>query len=96
MQVYFPIRFIDVPASPPHDPTTSYRVSTGREHWGDGHFAEVEKIQMVYRGRVSGRRSPSFPIGSADWAAVNGALEQLRRGEGARARGQMSTGSMED
>jgi hypothetical protein len=60
-KIFFPSRSTMVEASPPHPGNTMYKVSKGIEHWGDT-SCEVIKIQMVYDGKVSGRRSPSFPI----------------------------------
>ena len=66
MKVFYPLRFEDVPASGPHEVGTQYRVAFGLEHWGEGEAEYVYKVQMVYGGQGSGRRSPSFPEGSDD------------------------------
>ena len=78
MKIYYPLAefFRDVEASPPHPPNTVYRVSVGHEMWDDGPQS-VAKIQMVYDGRVSGRRSPSFPFRSDDFKRVSEALTAL-------------------
>lgn len=86
MKIYFPIHLIDVPASPPHPPETCYRVSFGREHWGDD-LAYVYKVQMVYEGAVSGRKSPSYPDGTDDWKHVEEAMHELKGGGGHSGRG---------
>jgi hypothetical protein len=75
-RTFFPEKFIDVPASPPHPPNTLYRVSIGSEQWGDV-FTQVIKIQMVYDGVVSGRKSPSYPVGSNDFELVNSAVKDI-------------------
>jgi hypothetical protein len=70
-KIYFPTRFIDVPASVPHGADQAYRVSYGLEHWED--FAEpqyVYKVQMVQKGVVAGRKAPSYPAGSNDLERV--------------------------
>lgn len=82
MKVYYPTHYIDIPASAPHEDAV-YRVSIGVEHWGDGPTSvpqTVEKIQMVYGGVVSGRRSPSYPAGSDDLQRVYEAMLKLRSG----------------
>jgi len=68
----------DVPASPPHPHGASYRVSIGLEYWENGPPHRVEKIQMAYQGKVSGRRPPSYPADSADHDNVAAALSRLR------------------
>ena len=90
MKVYYPIRFVDVPASPPHPPNTFYRISFGLEHWDSTH-AYVFKVQMVYDGQVAGRKTPSFPMESQDLQAVNKALEKVRKGAGKIARSQVTS-----
>ena len=87
MKVFYPVRYEDVAASPPHAPNTAYRVSFGIEHWGPGEAAHVYKIQMVYSGAVSGRRSPSYPEDSDDLQRVLVALDRVRKGGGAIGRG---------
>lgn len=88
MKVYYPVRVIDVEASPPHDEGTSYKVSVGMERWGDVH-ERVFKVQMAYDGQVSGRRSPSYPEDSDDLERVIAALQELKKGGGRTARGQV-------
>lgn len=76
-RTFFPEKSIDVQASPPHPPNTLYRVSIGSEQWGDV-FTKVIKIQMVYDGVVSGRRSPSYPVNSNDFYLVSDAFNKLK------------------
>ena len=78
MKVFFsnPLTHRDIPASDPHPPNTCYRVSYGHEMWDDGPQA-VTKIQMLYNGKVSGRRSPSFPEGTGDFQRVADAMHEL-------------------
>lgn len=76
-KIYHPFIYEDVDASPPHDPLTQYRVSFGIEYWDDEQPQEVAKIQMVYDGVVSGRRSPSFPAGTNDVARCVEAFKRL-------------------
>lgn len=73
---FFPEISVLVPASKPHRKDTYYRVSVGQEEWENG-FVSVAKIQMVYDGVVSGRRSPSYPIGSDDHKKVKEAIDRL-------------------
>jgi hypothetical protein len=89
-KVYFPIRYIDVPAGPPHGGNPAYRVSIGTEHWDEGTQPEtVYKIQMVYNGVVQGRKSPSFPEGTDDIDRVYAAMREIKAGGGRKARGMM-------
>lgn len=87
-KVFFPTHYIDVPASEPHAPNTAYRVAKGLEHWAE-QPAYVYKIQMVYNGAVSGRRSPSYPEQSDDLERVLRALAELRKGGGKSGRGEI-------
>lgn len=88
--VYFPIRYEDVPASPPHERNLAYRISFGLEHWGDGSVQYGCKVQMVYDGAVAGRKSPSFPEGSDDLDRVDEAMRRIKAGGGTSGRGMMS------
>jgi hypothetical protein len=88
MRVFYPIRSINVPASPPHEGNPSYVVSYGLEHW-DNATAYVYKIQMAYGGKVSGRKSPSFPHGTDDAEKVAAALADLKLGGGTIMRGHV-------
>lgn len=75
-QRFFPIMFIMIPASEPHPPNTEYKVSIGKEEW-NGIKQPVLKVQMVYNGKVAGRLSPSYPIGTNDNEKVQKAIEKL-------------------
>lgn len=79
-----------IKASPPHPPDTYYRVGIGPEDWGDG-CTEVEKVQMVYAGKVAGRKVPSYPLGTDDSKRVSLARERLQNRE--RAEGKSSAGT---
>jgi hypothetical protein len=83
MKVYFPVRFEDVDASHPHPENTKYRASYGHEHWGEGEPATVYKVQMVYDGEVSGRKAPSYPVGTDDFARMLAAMDRVMRNGGA-------------
>ncbi len=69
-------QFVD--ASAPHPPNTKYRVALGEEEWGD-EYVPVLKVQMVYNGEISGRRSPSYPLGTDDYQRVESAINELLR-----------------
>jgi hypothetical protein len=56
-------------------------VSIGAEDW-NGRHVDVIKVQMVYDGRVSGRRSPSYPIDTDDYEQVHAAVLELKRRHG--------------
>ena len=91
-KVYFPIRYIDVPAGSPHDPSSNpaYRVSVGIEHWDGGTQPErVYKVQMAYNGVVHGRKSPSFPESTDDMDRVYAAMREIKAGGGRKARGMV-------
>ena len=79
-KVFFPTKSSQVKASPPHPDNTIYKVSIWIEHW-EGVACEGIKIQMVYDGKISGRRSPTFPIDkngeSPDFEKVKEAISQL-------------------
>ena len=89
-RVFFPTRYIDVPASFPHEGNPGYRVSYGIEHWGNGSAQPVFKVQMTYDGMVAGRKSPSYPEGTDDMERVLEAMRQIRAGKGLSGRGQMT------
>jgi hypothetical protein len=65
-----------VDASNPHPKNTQYKISIGLEQWDDTNH-EVVKIQMVYNGKISGRRSPSFPTGTDDFQRVMKKVNEL-------------------
>ncbi|WP_199520142.1 hypothetical protein [Fulvimarina endophytica] len=94
-KVYFPIRYVDVPASPPHGGNPAYRVSFGLEHWADGSPQYVYKVQMAYNGAVAGRKSPSYPEGTDDLERVLDAMKQIKKGEGKIARGMIESAGNE-
>lgn len=75
-RVFYPRQSILVDASKPHPRGTQYKVSLGDEEW-DGVFHSVIKVQMVYGGKVAGRKSPSYPIDSDDTVRVNEAIRIL-------------------
>jgi len=74
-ETFFPQLSEEIPASPPHPPGTSYRISMGLEQW-ESNFIPVVKIQMARNGEVS-ERSPSFPMGTDDHARVLKAIDGL-------------------
>jgi hypothetical protein len=76
-KVFYPqvTEYIDA-SCPPHPPKTRYKISIGQEDW-DGTFVTVSKVQMEYDGVVSGRRSPSFPMGTDDAKKVNKKIEEM-------------------
>lgn len=71
-KIFEPEDYILVKASDPHPQNTEYRIAFGKEKWNKD--VAVFKIQMVYNGRVSGRRSPSYPLGSDDYERVYKAM----------------------
>jgi hypothetical protein len=75
-KVYFPDTAALVTASPPHPPNTQYRISIGTEIWG-GENHRVVKVQMVFDGKIAQRRSPSYPVGTNDYARVAEAIRKL-------------------
>lgn len=79
-KTFFPKSHVLVDASDPHPKFTQYKISLGVEDWNGKHI-EVVKIQMVYSGVVSGRRSPSYPIGTDDYTRVKQAIEELVKNE---------------
>lgn len=79
-KLFEPQSYIMVPASAPHPNGTEYRVAIGPENW-NGIKQRVIKIQMVYDNKVSGRKSPSFPIESCDWDKVQEAVNTLKRSD---------------
>lgn len=89
VKAFFPIRYIDVEASAPHPPNTTYRVSKGWEHWGGENPVNVLKIQMCYGDKVSGRKAPSFPFGTKDSENVRTAIKEIQAGKGESGRGKI-------
>lgn len=76
MKTFHPTSTILIPASSPHPPKTEYKVSIGVEFWNDTPN-NVIKVQMVYDGKVEGRKSPSYPVGTDDFLRVNDAIGNL-------------------
>ena len=76
--------FVDASA-PPHPPNTQYKISIGYEDWGTPNPVKVLKIQMVYGGKIAGRRSPSYPMdgnSEHDYLKVRKATDDLLRKHG--------------
>jgi hypothetical protein len=81
-KVFFPKDYILVPSkSAKHPLNTEYKVSIGVEDW-EGTHIDVLKIQMVYDGKVAGRRSPSYPIDTDDYVRVHEAMLTLKKRHG--------------
>jgi 2,4-dienoyl-CoA reductase-like NADH-dependent reductase (Old Yellow Enzyme family) len=74
-ETFFPQLSQTIPASPPHPPGTSYKISIGIEQDGSN-FLPAIKVQMVYQGEVS-ERSLSFPLGTDDHVKVSQAICDL-------------------
>jgi len=74
-ETFFPQFSELVPASAPHPPGTSYKVSIGLENWGLN-FLPGFKIQMFSNGRLT-EQSPSFPLGTRDHQNVTQAMVDL-------------------
>lgn len=70
-KTFFPdeIRIAYVSASQPHPDDTQYKISIGEKVW-DGKRHRVIKVQMVYANSISGRRSPSYPLGTDDFQRI--------------------------
>lgn len=75
-RVFYPRQSITIPANAPHPEGTEYKISIGDEEW-EGVFQTVVKVQMVYNGKIAGRKSPSYPIGTDDWKRVGDAVARL-------------------
>ncbi|MCD4654456.1 hypothetical protein K8T06_11050 [bacterium] len=75
-KTFFPEISELVPASPPHPKDTSYKVSIGLENMNDK-YHPIVKIQMVYNGKVSGQKNPSFPINTNDYERIFQAIKKL-------------------
>ena len=78
-RTFYPRYSKSIPASAPHPKGTEYKISVGDEDW-DGVFEQVVKVQMVYDGKVAGRKSPSYPTGTDDWRRVAETIEELING----------------
>lgn len=77
MRTFYPRNTVIIPASAPHPKNTEYKISVGDEEWEGGVFHSVIKVQMMYDGKVAGRRSPSYPIESDDYCRVFDAIQSL-------------------
>lgn len=75
-RTFYPRKSILVAASEPHPEGTEYKISIGDEEWSEVYHSVI-KIQMVYEGRVAGRKSPSYPSDSDDYFRVNEAIQEL-------------------
>ena len=73
---FYPKKSLLVDASAPHPKNTQYKVSIGEEDWG-GKTQTVIKVQLVYNGKVAGRKAPSYPYGSDDADRVAEAMEKI-------------------
>lgn len=76
-RVFYPRKSILVKASEPYPEGTAYKVSIGDEEW-EGYCHSVIKVQMVYDGKVAGRKSPSYPLGTDDAFRVAEAVKRLQ------------------
>ena len=76
-RTFYPQKSKDIEASAPHPEGTFYKVSVGLEDWGGGEFQAVSKVQMSYDGVVSGRKSPSYPLGTQDQERVHNCVCEL-------------------
>jgi len=77
MKTFYPRKSIMIDASSPHPVNTQYKISIGDEEWENGFFCKVVKVQMVYDGKVAGRKSPSYPVGTDDYKKVSEAIMQM-------------------
>ena len=59
-KIFTLIDSIFVPASAPYPVNTQYKISIGYEKWATPE--KVLKIQMVYNGKLSCRRSDSYSV----------------------------------
>lgn len=79
-KVFDPRKAIFIPATGGHPPLTEYRVAWGYENWGQP--VPVTKVQMVYKNKVAGMLSPSYPDKTLDERAVILALDLVKKGYG--------------
>ncbi|MCQ2372911.1 MAG: hypothetical protein MJ050_02400 [Phascolarctobacterium sp.] len=75
-KTFYPRKSVYVEASEPHPVGTAYKVSVGNEEW-EGCFKLVVKVQLVVNGKIQGRKSPSYPIGTDDFKRVSEAIDTL-------------------
>jgi len=67
-----------VDASETHCEGAKYFIAIGEEVWDENQDPQlVIKIQMMYDGKRSGRKAPSYPVASDDWKEVSKAVEEL-------------------
>ncbi|MDG0765222.1 hypothetical protein O0R52_16000 [Bacillus halotolerans] len=78
--VFEPRKAIYIPTTGGHPKNSEYRVAWGVEQWD--HPKNVTKTQMVYKGRVNGMLSPSFPDDTFDELAVQFASKLIKQGYG--------------
>lgn len=75
---FFPVVSTFVKATAGYHPeNTDYKVSIGYEINDGDENCLVSKVQIRYDGKISGRRSASFPYGSNDWNEVKKAMEKV-------------------
>ena len=74
-ETFFPQSTEIIPASPPHPPGTTYRISIGLEQVAAG-FSPVVKVEMELNGKVL-EHPPYFPLGSDDYERISGAIAEL-------------------
>lgn len=55
---------------------TEYKISIGLEKWSD---EPVLKIQMLYDGKIAGRKCPSYPVNRRDLERINSAMQEVMR-----------------
>ena len=77
-QMFYPKMSTRVSASAPHPEGTEYKISIGEEDW-DGEFKTVIKVQMLYNGKIAGRKSPSYPAGTDDAKRVAEAMVEIEK-----------------
>ena len=77
-QMFYPKMSTRIAASAPHPEGTEYKISIGEEDW-DGEFKTVIKVQMLYNGKIAGRKSPSYPAGSDDAQRVANAMTEIEQ-----------------
>lgn len=80
-RTFYPRKTRFVPASEPHISGAEYKISVGDEDWGNGTYQPVVKVQMVYDGKVAGRKSPSYPVASGDWKTIQMVIDELMEDE---------------
>lgn len=76
-QAFYPTDSIIVPATtPPHPPGMEYKVAIGFEMGETPEPVKCLKIQMVYNGKILGRRIPTF-LCKEDCERVYEAIKEL-------------------